>query len=70
MARAESTATVGALQPTPSETGGFSRRYLRGLACAVYVGVANGSFLVSAELSCLRRAQTQSVCHIRLEAHS
>ncbi len=29
---------------------GFSRRYLRGLACAVYVGVANGSFLVRSGL--------------------
>ena len=33
--------------PAPSGSGGFSRQYLRGLACAVYVGVANGSFLVS-----------------------
>ena len=49
--RPEMTGDATAPQLSPAPIGGFSRQYLRGLACAVYVGVANGSFLVSAALS-------------------
>ena len=47
VANTESSGGGAASQPAPSNSPGFSRQYARGIACAVYVGVANGSFLVS-----------------------
>ena len=41
--------------------GGFSRQYLQGIACAVYVGIANGSFLVTNAHSLLPRAWSMAI---------
>jgi len=56
-ARPEAIGNAAVSEPAQSGVGGFSRQYLQGIACAVYVGVANGSFLVSDALVGLRPAE-------------